>query len=166
MKMTLFPLKFVAALLLSSASMISLADEPTLDLRLQCTQTKLEDGDGERLIYADQAHIQLHGETIDDFQWESSLFRTDHGHECSIDKDDQLQAQVTDKGWRITLKDAVTARTERGYDFDRGYQCSIRVEREGESVHIRPTCPALCGSRMNFTELKVDVKSGQCHYVE
>ncbi|MFZ6847942.1 hypothetical protein [Undibacterium sp. RuRC25W] len=166
MKMVRFLPTFLVALLLSSASFVALAQEPALDLHLQCTQTKQEGGKGERLIYTDQAHIQLRGNQIDNFQWESSLLRSDHGHECSIDKDDQLQAEVTDKGWRITLKDAVAARNERGYDFDRGYQCSIRVEREGGTVHLRPTCPALCGSRMNFTELKVDVSNGKCQYEE
>ena len=164
MKKRHIKLSLLTALLLSAASTATSAQEPALDLHLQCTQTKLEDGDGERLIFADQAHIQLRGDTIDEFQWESSLFRTDHGHECSIDKDDQLLAEVTEKGWRISLKDAVATRTQRGYDFDRGYQCSIRVEREGDVVHIKPTCPALCGSRMNFTELKVDVNTGKCHY--
>ncbi|MBC3862729.1 hypothetical protein H8K32_11505 [Undibacterium jejuense] len=164
MKTRHFKLSLVTALLFSTASITTLAQEPALDLHVQCTQTKLEDGNGERLIFADQAHIKLHGNTIDDFQWESSLFRTDHGHECSIDKDDQLLAEVTEKGWRISLKDAIATRTQRGYDFDRGYQCSIRVEREGEMVHIRPTCPALCGSRMNFTELKINTSNGQCEY--
>ena len=164
MKMRLFKLSVAFALLSSAVSTVTLAQEPAIDLQLQCTQTKLEDGDGERLIFADQAHIKLRGSTIDDFQWESSLFRSDHGHECSIDKADQLNAEVTEKGWRISLKDAVTTRTQRGYDFDRGYQCSIRVERDGDEVHIKPSCPALCGSRMNFTELKVNVNNGKCEY--
>src|SRR5450830_1772029 len=125
MKMVRFLPTFLVALLLSSASFVALAQEPALDLHLQCTQTKQEGGKGERLIYTDQAHIQLRGNQIDNFQWESSLLRS-----------------------------------------DRGYQCSIRVEREGDTVHLRPTCPALCGSRMNFTELKVDVSNGKCQYEE
>ncbi|MFZ6773848.1 hypothetical protein ACO0LB_14125 [Undibacterium sp. SXout7W] len=138
----------------------------TLDAQWQCTQTRQEDGDGERLIFADQARIQLNGTKINAFQWESSQFRTSHGHECSIDTEDGLQAEVTEKGWRLTLTDAVTARKKRGYDFDRGYQCSIRLEREGDVLHVKPTCPALCGSRMNFSALSVELKTGQCRYDE
>lgn len=137
-----------------------------LDVALQCTQTVQEDGDGERLIFADQARIQIKGSTINALQWESSQFRTSHGHECSIDAQDGVQAEVTEKGWRLTLKDAVAARKNRGYDFDRGYQCSIRLEKDGDALHIKPTCPALCGSRKNFSALTVNLRTGNCHYDE
>lgn len=135
-----------------------------LDTRIACTQTQLEDGDGERLILSDQARFQLNGTQITEFQWESSVFRTNHGHECSIDMDDGLEAELTEKGWRIRLKDAAVARAKRGYDFDRGYQCSIRLEQEGDALHIKPSCPTLCGSRRNFSALTVDVKTGSCKY--
>jgi len=167
MKNAVFTLTLTAVLLAGGGSKAAVAQAlPALDLQVQCTQTKREDGDGERLIFADQGRIKLDGDNVQELQWESSLFRADHGFECSIDKDDQPQVEVTEKGWRITLKDAVAARTQRGYDFDRSYQCSIRLEREGEMVHIRPFCPALCGSRMNFTELKVNVTNGKCEYVD
>ncbi|MDE2427532.1 MAG: hypothetical protein KGM99_02320 [Burkholderiales bacterium] len=157
-------MKLRYVLLIALTSLTQAVSAQDLNLKLQCTQNSLEDGNGERLIYADQARIALSGELIKEFQWESSLFRTTHGNECSIDMDDGLQAEKTEKGWRITLKDAVAARTKRGYDFDRGYQCSIRLEPEGDELHIKPTCPAMCGSRMNFSALTVNVKTGSCHY--
>lgn len=136
----------------------------TLDTRVSCATTQKEDGDGERLILNDQARIQLNGTQISEFQWESSIFRSDHGHECSIDTSDGLEAEMTEKGWRIRLKDAAAARVSRGYDFDRGYQCSIRLEREGDALHIKPSCPTMCGSRKNFSALTVDMKTGLCTY--
>ena len=136
----------------------------TLDTRVACALTQLEDGDGERLILNDQARIQLDGTNIINFQWESSVFRSNRGHECSVDMDDGLEAELTEKGWRIKLKDAIEARTKRGYDFDRGLQCSIRLEREGDALHIKPSCPTMCGSRRNFSALTVDVKTGSCQY--
>jgi len=136
----------------------------TLDTRIACTQTLQEDADGERLIYSDQARMQLNGSQIKEFQWESSVFRSNRGHECSIDTEDGLEAELTEKGWRIRLKNAQSARQKRGYDVERGSQCSIRLEREGDALHIKPTCPALCGSRRNFSELTVNTKTGLCTY--
>lgn len=136
----------------------------TLDMRIACTQTQKEDADGERLIYSDQARMQLNGSQIKEFQWESSVFRSNRGHECSIDTEDGLDAELTEKGWRVRLKDATLARRKRGYDVDRGLQCSIRLEREGDTLHIKPTCPTLCGSRRNFSELMVNTRTGLCTY--
>jgi len=100
-----------------------------------------------------------------EFYWESSIFRSTHGLECSIDQDDGVQAELTgDASWRFSLQDAKAARAKRGYDFSHGLNCTIRVERVGDNVHINPTCPALCGSRPNFTELTFDLKTGNCHY--
>ena len=45
MKMRLFKLSVAFALLFSAVSTVTLAQEPAIDLQLQCTQTKLEDGD-------------------------------------------------------------------------------------------------------------------------
>lgn len=137
-----------------------------LEANFSCALVQQETNGGERLDYADQAHIRIEGNVIKTFQWESSLFRSNHGNECSIDISDDPQAEVTEKGWRISLKDARAARTRRGYDFDRGFNCSIRLERVGNDLQIKPTCPALCGSRMNFTALTVNLKSGQCRYDE
>jgi len=44
--------------------------------------------------------------------------------------------------------------------------CTIRVEHEGDTMKVTPTCPALCGSRPNFSALSVDLKSGECRYEE
>ncbi|MFZ6744717.1 hypothetical protein ACO0LC_15965 [Undibacterium sp. JH2W] len=136
----------------------------TLDTHIACTQTLQEDADGERLLYSDQVRMQLNGTQVIEFQWESSVFRSNRGHECSIDTDDDLTAELTEKGWRIRLRNAQSARQKRGYDVDRGSQCSIRLEREGDALHIKPTCPALCGSRRNFSELTVNTRTGLCTY--
>ncbi|PXX41832.1 hypothetical protein [Undibacterium pigrum] len=136
----------------------------TLNTHIACAQTLQEDADGERLIYSDQARMQLNGTQITEFQWESSVFRSNRGHECSIDTEDGLEAELTDKGWRIRLKNAQSARQKRGYDVERGSQCSIRLEREGDTLHVKPTCSALCGSRRNFSELTVNTKTGLCTY--
>ncbi|MFZ6648673.1 hypothetical protein ACO0LO_23325 [Undibacterium sp. TJN25] len=138
----------------------------TLDTHFICSDIRKEDGDGERVNYADQGRFSLDKDKIKTFQWESSLFRTTHGFDCSIDESDGVQAEVTEKGWRVTLKDALAARAARGYDTERGNNCSIRLERDGDEVHIKPTCAVMCGSRNNFTALTVNAKTGACHYDE
>jgi hypothetical protein len=138
----------------------------SLEAKFSCSAIRQEDGDGERLTYADQARIQLAGTQILALQWESSLFRSSHGHECSIDSSDEPIAEVTEKGWRIRLKDPAAARQRRGYDTERGSQCSIRLERDGEQLRIKPSCPSLCGSRNNFSALTVNLQTGLCHYDE
>ncbi|CAN5900099.1 hypothetical protein BH11PSE12_BH11PSE12_08670 [soil metagenome] len=137
---------------------------PQLETSFSCNLLRQE-GD-ERLNFADQAVIQLEGTRIKEFQWESSLYRSTHGHECSIDSSDQPLAEVTANGWRILLKNSAAARKTRGYDFDRGLNCSIRLERHGEQLQIRPSCPTLCGSRMNFSALTVNLRTGSCQYDE
>lgn len=156
-------------LLLLAICLCSLAqadETQVLETKFSCSQQRQEDGDGERLHFADQAEIHLSGSRIVKFQWESSLFRSTHGHECSIDQSDEPQAEVTEKGWRISLKNSAVARSNRGYDFERGLTCSIRLEREADQLRIKPSCPALCGSRMNFTALTVNLKTGLCQYDE
>ncbi len=138
----------------------------TLDTHFICSDIRKEDGDGERVNYADQGRFSLDKDKIKAFQWESSLFRTTHGFDCSIDESDGVKAEVTEKGWRVTLKDALAARAARGYDTERGNNCSIRLERDGDEVHIKPTCAVMCGSRSNFTALTVNTKTGACHYDE
>jgi hypothetical protein len=137
-----------------------------LDTSFVCSEIRREDGDGERINYADQGKFKLEGDKVKSFQWESLLFRTTHGYDCSIDDSDGVQAEVTEKGWRITLKDAIAARAARGYDTERGNNCSIRLERKGDELQIKPTCAVLCGSRSNFTALTVNTKTGTCHYDE
>lgn len=137
-----------------------------LEAKFSCSVVRQEDGDGERLTYADQALIQIEGTQIKSLQWESSLFRSSHGYECSIDSSDEPLAEVTEKGWRISLTDAAAARQRRGYDTARSSQCSIRLERDGEQLRIKPSCPSLCGSRNNFSALTVNLQTGICHYDE
>jgi len=139
-----------------------------LDTRFSCSSTV--DEDGERVIYSDIGEAHLDGDRIGSFRWESALYRPTHGFDCSIDDDDGLQAELMQgaghDAWRITLRDARAARRARGYDFERGLNCSIRLERHGDTLAVTPSCPALCGSRANFTKLTVDLKTGTCHYAE
>lgn len=158
--------KLMSGLLIAACAMAAHAQR--LDSQFSCSLTRTEDG--ERVIYSDNGEVHLNGSQIESFRWESALFRTTHGFDCSIDDDDGLQAErvqgVQNDAWRISLRDARAARTRRGYDFERGLNCSIRLERDGESLSVKPSCPALCGSRSNFTELAVDLKTGVCRYVE
>ncbi len=139
-----------------------------LDTRFSCSAER--DEDGEAATYADTAEFRLNGNRIEAFAWESSLFRSTHGFDCSIDQSDGLLAEVRAERerttWRISLTDAHAARERRGYRFDRGMNCTIRLEREGDTLTVKPSCPALCGSRSNFTALSVDLKSGKCRYEE
>lgn len=161
-------MRYLLLLLICWCALTQAQEAPVLDAKFSCSQQRQEDGDGERLHFADQAEIRLIGSRIVRFQWESSLFRSTHGHECSVDESDEPQAEVTEKGWRISLKDSAAARSKRGYDFERGLACSIRLERagDGDQLRIKPSCPALCGSRMNFTALTVNLKTGLCQYDE
>jgi hypothetical protein len=157
-----------AALALLSFMCALPADAQRLDTHFSCSQTR--DEDGERVIYSDNGEAHLNGDRIESFHWESALFRTMYGYDCSIDDGDGLQVELTQgiqhDAWRIGLRDARAARDARGYNFDRGLNCSIRLERQGDTLAVKPSCPALCGSRANFTELSVDLKSGKCRYLE
>lgn len=153
----------VPALLLA-CSTVAVAQQ--LDARFSCSVTR--DEGGERVIYADSGEIRLRGDRIDAFRWESALHRSTHGFDCSIEQGDGLKAEVREDAnnpsWRIALTDSRAARDRRGYDFDRGLNCTIRLERDGDMLNIKPTCPALCGSRTNFSELSVNLKTGDCRY--
>ena len=167
--MMIAPRAIALALLLAGVSAgASTASAQRLDTRFSCSAARSEMS--EKTIYADSGEFRLNGDAIEAFRWESSLFRSTHGFDCSIDLEDGLQAEVRDEAprvtWRVSLKDAADARFQRGYDFGRRLNCTIRLEREGDSLHIRPTCPALCGSRPNFTELSVNLKTGSCRYDE
>jgi hypothetical protein len=159
------PAMLVAAALLPAAGTAWAQD---LDARFSCS-TKGSDH-GESVIYADTAEVKMKGDKVEVFRWESSLFRSTHGFECSIDESDGLIADVRDLGksvqWRIGLEDPQEARERRGYSFDRRPSCTIRLEREGDLLAVKPSCPALCGSRGNFTELSVNLKTGKCLYEE
>ena len=144
------------------------AQAQQLDARFSCSQTRVVDN--QSALYADSGVFRFDGKHIEEFHWESSLFRSTHGFECSIAETDGLQSDVRgDAGnasWRVSLLDARAARNRRGYDSDHGINCAIRLEREGDMLHVRPTCPALCGSRSNFSALSVDLKTGSCRYEE
>jgi hypothetical protein len=152
--------------LLALCAAAGTASAQQLDTHFSCSVERTEYD--EPVIYADGGRIKLDGDKIIEFNWESSLFRPTHGFDCSIDESDQLQAEVRSEGdrtlWRVSPVDAAAARSKRGYDFGTRLNCSIRVERDGDNVQIKPTCPALCGSRANFSAFSVDLKSGQCHY--
>ena len=145
---------------------------PQLDAKFSCSVDRAQDvrRDGRRSIYADNGEFHLRGDRVDSFRWESSLFRSTHGFDCSIDDSDGVQAELLptthadSQGWRVRLRDARAARTQRGYDADHGLNCSIRIIHAGDMLQIIPSCPALCGSRENFSALTVDLKSGRCTY--
>ena len=146
--------------------------QPQLDARFSCSAEHAEDRlrDGDRRLYADSGAFRLRGNAILAFYWESSLFRSNHGSDCSIDEGDGVVAELLptthadSQGWRVRLRDARTARTQRGYDADHGFNCSIRLVHAGDMLQIIPSCPALCGSRENFSALTVDLKNGGCTY--
>jgi hypothetical protein len=146
------------------------ASAQQLSTRIACSVER--DENGERVIYADSGEIRLDGKRIDAFRWESAQYRSNHGFDCSIDDSDGVQAEVTgavdgqQASWRLSLADARAAREKRGYDFEHGLNCTIRLARNGDTLHVTPSCPALCGSRNNFTELSVDIKTGNCRYEE
>jgi hypothetical protein len=150
--------------LLAAGSGVAVAQQ--LDARFSCSQARNEYG--ERVTYADTAEMRLRGNRIDVFRWESALFRSTHGFDCSIDESDGLLAEVRDEPsklmWRVGLSDARAARDRRGFTFDRGMNCTIRLERDGDMLNVKPSCPALCGSRANFSQLSVNLKTGKCHY--
>ena len=142
------------------------ADAQTLDSKFSCSQ-KVDDG-GEKITMADVGEIQLTGDAIKTFHWESTIFRTTHGYDCNIDEEDGLQVEVRadedHPAWRIGLKDGRAARIKRGYKYERGVNCSIRLDQQGDTLTVRPSCPALCGSRVNFSDIAIDLKTGSCHY--
>ncbi len=134
----------------------------------RCKPDRLRDGD--RRLVADSGAFRLRGDAVLAFAWESSLFRSNHGADCSIDESDDLVAEAlpvlagAGQRWRISLRDGRAARTRRGYDADHGLACSIRIAHVGDQLQIVPSCPALCGSRENFSQLTVDLRTGSCTY--
>lgn len=154
---------FVATVLLFCAAT---ASAQALDTRFACSQ-RGDDG-GDPITYADSGEIHLDGATVKAFRWESAIFRSTHGYDCNIDDEDDLKAEVRGEGtattWRVALKDGGAARLKRGYNFERGLNCTIRLERDGNTVRVKPTCPALCGSRVNFSDIVIDLDSGACRY--
>lgn len=138
------------------------APAPDIDLKLSCSNST---GDGAaRVILADNGEIRIRQSQLLAFRWESSLHRRTHGFDCSMDLSDKLELQPLESGWRISPQDAAAARMERGYDTDRGRVCLVNLHKNGDTLHIAPSCPALCGSRLDFAELDVHLPSGRCTY--
>jgi hypothetical protein len=152
------------ALFMLATAMAGAVSAQQLDAKFSCSA---KGNDGEALLYADSAEMHLKGDRIESFRWESSLFRSTHGFDCSIDDSDGLRAEVIDADkWRISAIDPKKARDARGYDSAWRLNCTIRLERSGDDLHVVPSCPALCGSRRNFSELTVNLKTGECRYEE
>ena len=139
-----------------------------LDAHFSCSAAGSDHGD--KVLYADSGEMRIKGDRIEAFRWESSLFRSTHGLDCSIDESDGLLAEVRDEGkrvqWRVAPENALVARGRRGYDYVSRMNCTIRLVREDDMLDIKPSCPALCGSRPNFTQLSVNLKTGKCQYEE
>lgn len=155
----------LAALVCAGASLCASAQE--LATHFSCSQAR--DDHGLASTFADVGEIHFKDEVIEEFYWESTVYRKAYGIECSINRHDDLALEkIGDSGnaWRISLKDAAKSREARGYLYAHGFNCTIRLEREGDTLHIRPSCPALCGSRANFSELSVDLKTGTCKQEE
>ena len=155
---------FIVSIALSGLATTSVAQ--TVQTKFSCSA--VSDDGGDKITLADSGEINLNGSEIKTFRWESALYRSTHGFDCSIDDEDGLQAEVQNEtaqpAWRIGLIDGRAARAKRGYNFERGVNCTIRVERDADSIKLRPTCPALCGSRANFSEIVIDLHDGTCRY--
>ncbi len=134
-----------------------------LSLKFACSKSEGEAA--QRVIYADSGEFILQGAQLQEFRWESSLHRATHGFDCSLDQSDGLQAEVIEQGWRVKVQDPARAREQRGYDRPRGRLCTVRLLREGEYLHVLPSCATLCGSRENFSEFKIHLPSKQCEYM-
>ena len=89
-----FALLFAGLGLLLSLPMSAAEPKPVPELNLQFSCSKTEGEGFERVIYADIGEFVLQGEQIRSFRWESSLHRSTHGFDCSLDESDGLQAEV------------------------------------------------------------------------
>ncbi len=161
-KVTKVLMQATLAILLSPALPAMAAPAPDIDLKLSCSNST---GEGAaRVILADSGEIRIRQGQLLAFRWESSLHRRTHGFDCSMDLSDKLELQPLESGWRVSPEDAAAARMERGYDTDRGRVCLVNLHKKGDTLHIAPSCPALCGSRLDFAELEVHLPSGRCTY--
>ncbi len=152
--------------ILAAMMLAASVEAQQLDVHFSCAS----DGDqhGLKTLFADNGRIRIHGTAIEEFSWESSVFHAGNGVECSMDDGDGLHAEfIGDEGrlaWRVLLNNAGEARGKRGYDMSHGLNCTVRIEHVGDEVHINPSCPALCGSRQNFSEFRFNTKTGKCQY--
>ena len=141
----------------------ALAQPADLNLKFSCSASN---GEGEtRVILADSGEIRIRDGKLLEFRWESALHRRTHGFDCSMDQSDKLELQPLEHGWRVAPQDAAAARAARGFDTDRGQTCLVNLLRDGDTVHIQPSCPVLCGSRSDFSEFRVHLPSSRCDYV-
>ncbi len=137
---------------------------PDLNLKLACQATL---GAAEnQTLYVDSGEIRIENGKLLALRWESALHRRTHGFDCSIDLDDKLQLSAVAQGWRIETDDPLAARLARGYDNPNGSggHCLINLTSQDRQLTINPSCPALCGSRSNFSSLQIDLNSGRCTY--
>lgn len=156
------PTVLMALMAFATGSASAQALPADLNLKLSCGLAQGE-GDG-RAFFSDSGEIEIRDGQLKQFRWESSLHRGTHGFDCSIDLDDQLELDVVGAQWRVQLRDVTLARAARGYDTLRGESCIIRLIQRGEYLLIEPACAALCGSRSNFSELRIHQPSGRCDY--
>jgi hypothetical protein len=144
------------------------AQAQRLDLHFACGF----DGNmhGEKTFFADNGTVRIDGSTILEFYWDSAIYHGDHGLECLMTERDGLHAEFTGdesrSAWRVLLDDAAQSRKQQGYTDRRSLNCTVRFTKDGDEIHVNPSCPALCGSRANFSEFRVDTKTGKCRYEE
>lgn len=158
-------MKRLAVIVASMACAFSVQAQQ-LDLHFACGL----DGSmhGEKTFFADNGTVKINGTKIEEFYWDSAIFHGDHGLECLMNESDGLHAEfIGDESrpaWRVLLDDAAQSRKRQGYTDHRSLNCTVRITKEGDEVHVQPSCPALCGSRANFSEFRVDTKTGTCRY--
>lgn len=161
-------MRALAATLSLCWPLLGAAQGADLELRFSCS--KIRDSGEQQVVYADIGEIRIVAGAIQAFRWESSLHRRTHGFDCSVDEEDGLQLQALqgmEQGWRISLRDAQQARVKRGFDTERGRQCSFRLLQNGDGiVSVIPSCAVLCGSRSNFSALRIRLADGNCEYEE
>ena len=154
------------AAILAALTVAAGAQAQQLDVHFSCG------ADGKQLglksFFADNGLIRIKGTKIEEFSWESSVFHAGNGVECSMDDGDGLRAEFigdpSRAAWRILLNNAEQARSKRGYDMVHGLNCAVRIEHVGDDVRINPSCPALCGSRQDFSAFRFNTKTGKCTY--
>ena len=158
--------RFAGVLTLGLLVHAGFASAQTLDTKFACS-TVGDDG-GEKVTYADSGEIHLLANAVKSFRWESALFRATHGFDCDIGDEDGLRVEAHGNAakadWRVALIDGRAAREKRGYNFDRGVHCTIEITRVGDRLSLLPNCPAMCGSRLNFSAIAIDLKTGICNY--
>lgn len=152
--------------ILAGLSIAAGAQAQQLDVHFSCGSDGKELG--LKSFFADNGRIRINGTKIEEFSLESSVFHAGNGVECSMNDSDGLRAEFigdpSRAAWRILLNNAEQARNKRGYDMAHGLNCAVRIEHVGDDVRINPNCPALCGSRQDFSAFRFNTKTGKCTY--